>query len=57
MGCAEGQIPSAGSLRVSLRYDFPPFWPGRGTGGWSKKFCNILLEAYQRRKAIPTVGV
>lgn len=25
----EGLLPSAGSLRVSLRYKFPPSWPGK----------------------------
>ena len=31
MGCAEGRSPFAGSLRVSLRYDFSPL-PGQGGG-------------------------
>ena len=32
MGCAEGQSPFAGSLRVSLRYSFPSFLYQEGVG-------------------------
>ena len=33
------RVGIAGSLRVSLRYEFsPPSWPGRGPGGSSKDF-------------------
>ena len=33
MGCAEGQSPFAGSMRVSLRYKFfPPSWQEGGQG-------------------------
>ena len=38
MGCAEGRSPFAGSLRVLLRYDSPPFLARKGPGGWSKGF-------------------
>ena len=33
MECAEGQSPFAGSLRVSLRYDFSPFLARMGARG------------------------
>ena len=49
-GSAEGCRPSAGSLGVSPRYNFP--LPGQegGKGGWSKGFFRSLLERHPSEK-------
>ena len=54
MGCAEAQSPFAGSLRVSLSYEFFPLpvlslSKEKGSGGWSKGFFSTLLVTANRR--------
>ena len=43
MGCAEGQSPFAGSLRVSLRYDLYPFLTRKGARGMVGGVFSTLL--------------
>ena len=47
IGCAEGQSPFAGSLGVSLTYNFPPSWPepaeGKGARGMVERDFSTLL--------------
>ena len=43
MGCAEGQSPFAGSLRVSLRYSFSPSWYRKESEEGQEEFFRSLL--------------
>ena len=55
MGCAEGQSPFAGSLRVSLRYNFPSFLvPGRSLKKVRKNF--VLSTHRTRNEGRPLFG-
>jgi len=49
-GCAEGQSPFAGGLRVSLRYKFIPFSAQKGVRGSSRGFFNTLLNRYSEHR-------
>ena len=45
MGCAEGQSPFAGSLRVSLRYNFFSFlYRKESEEGQEEFFRSLLVE-------------
>ncbi len=68
MGSAEGLCLSAGSLRVSLRYNFFPFLARKGarepalskacgefvepSKGWSKEFFSALLGKHEPIKGL-----
>ena len=45
MGCAEGQSPFAGSLRVSLRYNFFSFLYRKESEEGQEEFFRSLLGA------------
>ena len=61
MGCAEGQSPFAGSLRVSLRYSFfSPSWYRReseeGQEEVFRSLLGILTCARESSLSVPALG-